>query len=226
MLSPTVARHSLYIALMLMVIVSAFLTAVGFGGKGAAQPILAIGSITTAVAIACFGALVLPEEQRRARRFEGLTLYLTFLIVSLIVVPVLQSANAAAAASSCLSNAKERALTVVMYASDFDERLPPAGKWQSVTEQSRLSQESMHCRNATAPINYAMNSSLSLFALNKLDEPADTVLLFEADAYLQNASGGAEWFVRRHNGAGSLAFADGHAKRANEYVATHARWKP
>ncbi|MCC7228941.1 MAG: hypothetical protein IT203_01005 [Fimbriimonadaceae bacterium] len=121
---------------------------------------------------------------------------------------------------------KQLALGQIMYASDNDERFPIAGKWADLIYPYTKTQEILKCPDAKTPQSYAMNEALSSNSMERLSSPNQTVLLFEADAYLSNASGGREWFVRRHHDTGSVAFTDGHAKRVNAYITPSLNWRP
>ena len=67
----------------------------------------------------------------------------------------------------------------------------------------------VHPKQVHPPLNIRLSSKKT----TDVDVLATTVLLFEADAYEPNASGGSEWFVARHLGSGALYFCDGHSKR-------------
>lgn len=140
--------------------------------------------------------------------------------------PPYLGSRSASSSSLCLSNMKQLVTAMAIYELDFDERIPPASIWQDATESYRKPEEFPRCPDAKSPMSYAMNSAVSGMSVEKMSTPAETVLLFEADAQLPNAHGGQEWFVRRHNGMGSIGYTDGHAKRVNEFVANKTRWRP
>jgi len=112
----------------------------------------------------------------------------------------------------------------MIYCSDNDDRFPPDPKWFDIL--APMSPEGDKCPDAKSPYSYAMNPSMSTVKLDDIEEPANTVLFFEADAYAPNASGEKEWFSPRHNGRGSVALSDGHTKRMNSEMIDKYRWSP
>lgn len=132
---------------------------------------------------------------------------------------------------SCLSNTKQLALGMLLYAEGNDQRLPPADGWNTATRSPIQSE--LHCPAATSPWSYAMNSEASGLNVETdqpdgpdLRGPSDLVLVFEADARLPNASGGPEWLVFRHDGRTNLCFADGHARSLKKEEVPSLRWTP
>lgn len=215
-----------YWLLLILVLLLSITTAIGIGAKGVSNPVLALFSVLAASPIIFFGVRVLPEEVRRARRFEALMFYCVFFVVGAIVAPIIAASRPVATRSTCLLNLKQLALGHIMYASDYDERFPIAGQWSDLIYPYTKKMEILKCSDAKTPESYAMNDAVSSFSTEKLSSPDQTVLLFEADAYLTNASGGREWFVRRHNDTGSVAYTDGHVKRINAFSTPTLNWRP
>lgn len=215
-----------YWFLLIIVLFLSVTTAIGVGAKGVSNPVLALISVMAAVPIIVFGIRLLPEEARHVRRFEAIAVYSIFFVVSAIVAPIIAASRPVATRSTCLSNLKQLALGQIMYASDYDERFPIAGQWSDLIYPYTKKMEILKCPEAKTPESYSMNDAVSSFSTEKLSSPDQTVLLFEADAYLVNASGGREWFVRRHDDTGSVAFTDGHAKRINAFSTPSLEWRP
>lgn len=219
-------RYFAYGGLILLAILLGITTSMGLGAKNYSNPLLAITSFVIALPVLALAPRVLPSDRRRGRTFEPLVLYIVFGIVTSIVFPVILGSKSASSSASCVSNMKQLATVMAMYELDYDERLPPASSWQDATEPYRKAEPFPRCPDSNSPVSYAMNTAVSGKSVEKLSSPSETVLLFEADAQLPNAHGGKEWFVRRHNGSGSIGYADGHAKRVNEFLANKAWWRP
>jgi prepilin-type processing-associated H-X9-DG protein len=66
-------------------------------------------------------------------------------------------------------------------------------------------------------MGYAMNKTLSGIKLEKVDEPANTVLFFESD-------NGTTVTLKRHSQSPHFTFADGHTKRIVEKSQKNLVW--
>ncbi len=114
------------------------------------------------------------------------------------------------------SNLKQLALGIMQYTQDHDERLPDADKW--VDEIYPYVKSEAIFRDPSAPAgekwSYAYNRTLSGVSLAKLDSPASTVMLFESNTGLKNASDTGESIPLpgRHQGGTDFSYADGHVK--------------
>lgn len=144
------------------------------------------------------------------------------------VLPEFAKAREKARQTTSLSNLKQIALAMIMYTQDHDERFPPAGKWvDAITpyltanlhtheERQRVIASVFHDPSApdSQKWSYAFNSNLSGLSLAHIDKPATTVLLFESNAGVKNASDTGESIPRpgRHSGGTDYALADGHCK--------------
>jgi len=130
--------------------------------------------------------------------------------------------------TASLSNLKQLALAMIMYAQGHDERFPPAAKWVDaitpyLTANLHTHEERQHAiaslfHDPTAPDSqkwsYAYNSNLSGLTFAQIDKPQTTVLLFESSAGVKNAADTGESIPRpgRHSGGTDYALADGHCK--------------
>jgi hypothetical protein len=213
-------QHLRYAASLLVGIAIIWFAAASVGGfKGEVGTVRTIGYwLATALGMAIGLASIkfLPDLERKKRRWEPFVMIGFFWIAALIITPVLASARHAATKSSCLSNAKETAVALLVYGADFDERLPIASNWQTATERYRRGDAvNLKCPEGKTDYSYAMNQAASARKLEGFMDPEKTVLIFECDAYEANPSGGKEWFVPRHGGLGVVAMVDGRAKLAN-----------
>lgn len=144
------------------------------------------------------------------------------LIFAAILFPVFAQARAKAREVSCLSNQKQIALGLMMYAQDYDERLPAAATWHTDMEPYVRREDVFHCPavqpsagQTTLPANtYAYNSALDRMKMARLASPMDTVLTYDSTDFSQNANDALTSLPTpgRHGAENNISFADGHAK--------------
>lgn len=118
--------------------------------------------------------------------------------------------------AASLSNLRQLALGVILYEQDHDKRMPDAAHWVDEIMPYVKTEAIFHDPSALASEkwSYAYNRALSHQPLAALDAPARTVLLFESNLGVRNASDAGQSAPRpgRHLGGTDYAFADGHAK--------------
>ena len=132
-----------------------------------------------------------------------------------LAAPEMMLARDKAQQTASLSNLKQIAVGIMLYAKDHNEVLPDADQWVDQI-MPYVKTESVF-RDPSAPDqkwSYAFNSNLSGVTLSDLDSPAATVLLFESDADKKNDSGEGDSVPApgRHSKGTDYAFADGHVK--------------
>jgi prepilin-type processing-associated H-X9-DG protein len=131
-------------------------------------------------------------------------------------------------AAVSMSNLKQIALAILMYAQAHNDRLPDADHWvdevlpyclspkATPAEKERASKSLF--RDPTAPVGqqwtYAFNRNLSHVSLSALKDPARTVLVFESTTATKNAADTGRSLPHPgwHSGGSHIAFADGHVK--------------
>jgi prepilin-type processing-associated H-X9-DG protein len=125
----------------------------------------------------------------------------------------------AARAQVTLHNMKLLGLGIVQFVQDYDE------KFDNITNDNfkeRLKpyvqdNEIFRAPELDAEVGYFFNPSLTNKSLAELEEPAQTVMLFESvDGKL----------LFRHDERAAVAFADGHVKLITRDEAKNLRWKP
>ena len=116
--------------------------------------------------------------------------------------------------SICQSNLKQVALGYIQYSQDWDEKMPPARKWNDVLLPYLKSAEVFDCPSlAKGKTNgYALNAKTSGKSLEVFAAPAQTVAVYETWTLKPNAFGMGENGVYRHLGGANYAYADGHVK--------------
>ena len=163
-------------------------------------------------------------------------------ILAAILFPVFARAREKARQTSCLSNLKQLDLGFMMYVQDYDEMLPgpaplnPAamgwgyyGHWVPASvppmavEQGGLypyvkNAQLFLCpsdaNGAAKRLSYSMNANCGFQAIARANQPAETILLVDESATLDDGyfAPGADQPSWAHNGGCNFAFLDGHAK--------------
>jgi hypothetical protein len=216
----TVLVSIAYVAL-LGSIVGAYYLAIGTGGKAPREPgLLVLGVAMTLL----FGATALRTYALAGKKPNVpvvVVLWFGVFVVTAIIYPVFQGARAAAATSQCISNLKQLAMSVHVYAGDNHERLPVAEAWQSVTNPY-IVQPFPRCRLAKGQVSYAFNDAASGLSTDKIADYS-AVMLFEIESGRTNAHGTLKDVAMRHGGGSRIAEIDGVVK--NMYLATY-NWDP
>jgi len=138
-----------------------------------------------------------------------------------VLFPVFATARQAARASECASNLKQLALAAVMYSQDYNGKLPSYKGWQK--ELGPYLRAELKC--PTEDAIYAFNKNLGGVNLNKIANPSDVVIFFEASSELGNAWGSRADVMLPHEGQGWFAYADGHVVKLTE-VPSQSHWVP
>ncbi len=109
---------------------------------------------------------------------------------------------------ACHDSAEYYRNALMMYAQDYDERLPPSNRWaDTLFPYTKLTYD-VPCPsrpNAIGP--YAFNAALDRRLLAKVN--AKTPLLFESNAGHRNHSDLLQSFARPHKGKGWIVLGDG-----------------
>jgi hypothetical protein len=149
-----------------------------------------------------------------------------------ILFPVFSRAREAAKTATCVSNAKQLTLGVIMYAQDHGERFPAADKWCDEILPHVKDQDVFRCPNVPgAKSGYAFNVALSGRALGEIADPPNTVLIFESDLGW-NGAGGLENVVsppRHFMSSGKaivIGFVDGHVRTVSSAELPQLVWQP
>ncbi|NIM07541.1 MAG: DUF1559 domain-containing protein, partial [Armatimonadetes bacterium] len=128
------------------------------------------------------------------------------------MLPVFGKARERARQTTCLSNMKQLSAAVMMYAANWDERMPAADNWSDAILPYVHNEGVFKCPKAPdLKCGYAFNEALSGASTLRISESNWTVLLFESELGW-NGSGGVEALPTepRHAGFDNFAFADGH----------------
>ena len=162
--------------------------------------------------------------------------FLMIPILAAILFPVFAQARAKARTTVCLSNVKQQTLGVLMYAEDFDERLPVAAEWMTVTQPYVKNNAAMHCsafpngiaEDGSQAYGYAYNSHLDRAVESKVKFPSTTPLLYDSSTLTPNATDPLTSLPNppRHQDRNVMSFADGHAKIMSSANMTQLQIQP
>ncbi len=118
--------------------------------------------------------------------------------------------------ASCASNMKQQMLGVLQYEMDHDEHLPPADKWVDAIMPYIQTEAAFRCPSLTVTngkgYGYAFNQNLSRISLSALENPSQTVSIYETINPSRNWFGRGTGRAYRHEDGSNIAFADGHVK--------------
>ena len=124
-----------------------------------------------------------------------------------------QDAVDGARRTACQSNQKQLLNGLLMYAQDYDEKLPPASKWATNVMPYVKNRRTFQCPADSSQWSYAFNKNLSGVSMGQIPKPGDTTMLFESNFHKPNAFGLANDVVyTRHLGHGNFGYVDGHVK--------------
>jgi prepilin-type processing-associated H-X9-DG protein len=116
--------------------------------------------------------------------------------------------------ATCMSNMKQLGTGLRMYVMDYDDKLPPAGKWQdgSYPYVKNLNVYVCPARMDVKP-GYAFNQRLEGVVAGKAAQPEKTPMLFESNRGQRNGADRLTSFVTPHSDrVGNICFLDGHVK--------------
>jgi hypothetical protein len=134
---------------------------------------------------------------------------------SLVLRAIGESRPAAVAPSAaCMSNLKQMALAVLMWAADHHDTLPPAKDWVKELDPYLRDMKVFRCPAAPdLECGYAYNLEVAGKMLTEIARPSETVLFYESTLGKLDAVDKGESQPRpgRHEGANHLAYVDGHA---------------
>lgn len=137
-----------------------------------------------------------------------------FIFFNIFLIPPCGS-RVKARQSACLSNVKQLATALNLYADENDSKFPPVGSnWNKTIVDYSYNAKILKCPSAgfkNKP-SYAINKSVAGISIKSLKNAKSTVLLFESRPG-GNLFGAQELRSKypRHSGGENIGFADGHA---------------
>ncbi len=162
------------------------------------------------------------------RRYRALTMVesLAIIVACLLLLAAVYRAFVVtrpySTRSSCLSNLKQSSLGALMYANDYDDKLPTASKWMDQIVPYTKNEAIFHDVSIVKPgeYGYAFRDRLSGRSQTELKEPDKVILLFDSNLLGRNEHSEL-WSLPqkgRHKGdneefgSDMVAFEDGHAR--------------
>lgn len=145
-------------------------------------------------------------------------------VLAAVMFPVFSQAKLAAKKTSTLSNAKQHALGLLMYATDYDDVLPYKD-WCDLSQpyiKGDFYTSTILSDGKATRYDFAFGSTLLGESLTAVERPADTFLTFESKNNSKNQVGGIELVPMpgRYSVSGStgscVSFTDGHAGYARD----------
>ncbi len=129
--------------------------------------------------------------------------------------------------SAALSNARQLMTAALSFAQDYDEHLPGGGWPYLLTPYVKNTLVMASPGRPDQAIGFVMNEAVVGLNLSDIPEPANTVVLFEAEGADKSVVGGrdrlAYWWA---DGRTVIGFADGHAKACTREQVEGLVWSP
>lgn len=118
---------------------------------------------------------------------------LIVLLILAVLFPVYGDRGAGSARKSAsISNAKQVALGMIMYAADWDEHLPPSNHWEDRLYPKyiyRAAIVELVIPPGNPPQRFAYNADVVGTDISTMNDVANTVLIFETDSTYKNTVG-------------------------------------
>ena len=112
----------------------------------------------------------------------------------------------------CRSNLKQLSQGILIYAQDYNNRMPPAAGWTDSLKPYVKNKSLYVCPEAhTLSFGYSFYDRLDRVITKKISRPFSTPLLFDSTGG-RNSSQPIKSAVARHYDGYNCSFADGHVK--------------
>ena len=146
-----------------------------------------------------------------------------------LLLPALTKAKAKAQGILCMNNAKQITLGIILHADANTNACPSAENWCDAILSEVGTNRIFQCNAAkgSSTSHFAYNKKLDGFDIEKVKDPATTVMIFETEGGW-NSSGGSELLLQkpRHASAVVIGFADGHVEMVGESRLAQLNWDP
>ncbi|WP_309712528.1 hypothetical protein [Armatimonas sp.] len=122
---------------------------------------------------------------------------------------VISSARLMPRKQACHETLEDLSRALLAYAEEHKNHLPDAAHWREAIRTYLKPGKLVVCLDAKIGDGYAMEPRLSKVNLDALENPPETILLYETDAPDQKPR---PPLTKTRHGAPNIAFADGHVK--------------
>ncbi len=180
------------------------------------------------------GIVALVQNARSNGRLGGIDplgfifLWIVQVVMLSFLIPVF-SINRGSRIDSCINHLKQISNATLMYADDYDDKLPPAVKWSELLYPYTKSKRVFRCPEAPVPKlnSYALNSKVAGLKLTYIKSPDEVVIWFDSNPG-SNLAGGPELLppLPRHTNGDNICFADGHVKWWRRAGSVMLKWDP
>jgi len=159
--------------------------------------------------------------RRGLQLWEWIALIFVALVGIAIFFPVYACACGPASSTACISNVKQLATGQLMYAADWNDRLPSNIDWSDAIKPYVKGDDLFHHPRMEGSLElskdaygYAFNSDVSMQDTEKMLSPEQVPMLFDSVNYSRNASDPMLTLPvpGRHKGKNNFGYVDGHAK--------------
>lgn len=160
----------------------------------------------------------------RRRWSHGLTLVEALAVLAILAIgafilfPVFARSSHGGHRDSVMGNLKQLALATIMYAADYEERLPPAEKWMDVIEPYHKNTMILHdptIKDAKEDeYGFAFFEPVSFADLERIANLGEVPMVFQSVLLGRNAHSDLRTLpsVPRNGKSNWVSFLDGHAK--------------
>jgi hypothetical protein len=150
---------------------------------------------------------------KRQPRWVWILLPVILAAAVLVLWPVYTTDGTPASRSFCLSHVKQTVLSLVMYVSDADGKMPLRDTWMDSLGPYAKNPEIFHCSEVKDPdlYGYALNARVRN---DGVPNPAAMPLVYDSVNFARNASDLFNSLPQagRHEGMNVIGYLDGHAK--------------
>jgi prepilin-type processing-associated H-X9-DG protein len=181
------------------------------------------------------GIVALVQNARSNGRLGGIDplgfifLWIVQLVLLSFLAPIFARSRDYQYPSGCLNHLKQISNATLMYADDYDDKLPPAANWSQLLYPYTKSRTVFRCPEAPVPKlnSYALNSKVERIKLKQIKSPGEVVMWFESNPG-HDLAGGSELIppLPRHKNGDNFCFADGHVKWWRRVDAARLKWDP
>jgi hypothetical protein len=163
---------------------------------------------------------VLKSMRRKLQLWEWLALVFVGLVAAMVFMPVYACA-CGSPSTACISTVKQLTTSQLIYAADFDEKMPPSPTWIDSTTKYVRNEEAFHHPKpmnsddfARLRYGYAFNKSMGGVDSDLVTEPAKDIILFDSVNDVRNANDLLLSLPKpgRHHNRNTFGFMDGHVK--------------